>query len=352
MNNRNIFSTVTVALVCLLLAACGGGSDSSSDTGKLSLSITDAPIYYAQLVEIDVIGVEVKPESGPALKFNVCEDPNNNLEVIIQKGDCTVDSGVITIDLLQYTGGASFMLLDGVDVPAGRVNWVRLRLTDPAGRIELPGGGLEILTVPSGSQTGLKLNRGFDVLAGVEIRVFIDFDVRKSIVEDHGKYKLKPTLRLVDKFGAIAGTVDSSLRPVSCLGPSVYVFEGTAATPDDIDRGKDDPVSSAMVNNVGSYRADFLAPGDYRVAFICAEGGPAGEPEDDPDRDDLLIIFTPPADKPATVVDEQTVQIDFLVLSRQLDAFALAQVDATHLAGGGHRQFIDELDLARVFVRG
>ena len=35
----------TVAAACLLLAACGGGS--SNETGKLSLSITDAPIYDA-----------------------------------------------------------------------------------------------------------------------------------------------------------------------------------------------------------------------------------------------------------------------------------------------------------------
>jgi hypothetical protein len=327
MNNRNIFSTATVALACLLLATCGGGSDSSSDTGKLSLSITDAPIYEAQKVEVDFSGVLVKPEGGPAQKFSICVDPNDpgNLP-IVQSGECSesasgVVTGVVTIDLLQQTGGASFLLLDKVVLVAGRVNWVRLQLTDPAGRITLSDGEHD-LTVPSGNQTGLKLNRGFEVPAGGEVKIYIDFDVRKSIVFANDEYKLKPTLRLVEDFGAITGNVDPLLRPATCLGPSIYVFAGATTTPDDIERDQSDPVSSAMVNiDTGSYRADFLEPGDYTLAFVCADGGPLVEPEDDPDRDDLLI-FTPPAGKPATVVDDQTVQIDFLALSRRLDAFA------------------------------
>ena len=317
MHIRNIHRSGTITAACLLLAACGGGGSKSDDNGELSLSITDAPIYDAQLVEIDVIGVEVKPESGAALEFKVCEDPGDSNEVIIQEGDCTVGPGEITINLLQYTNGASFKLLNGVILPAGRVNWVRLMLKDPAGRFQLPAGGTEplTLTVPSGNQTGLKLNRGFDIVADEETRVTIDFDVRKSIVEaPPGEFKLKPVLRLVEEYGAIAGTVDASLLVPECLGPSVYVFEGTT-TPDDIDRDKGDPVSSAMVSATPSldgtnYRVDFLEPGEYTAAFICAEGGPAAEPEDNPDLDDE-VSFTPPAGKPATVIDEQTTPVDF-----------------------------------------
>ena len=317
MHIRNICHLGTITAVCLLLASCGGSGSDSDDNGQLSLSITDAPIYLAQLVEIDVIGVEVKPESGAALVFKVCEDPDDSNEVIIQEGDCTVGPGERTIDLLQYTNGASFKLLNGVILPAGRVNWVRLMLKDPAGRFQLPAGGTEplALTVPSGNQTGLKLNRGFDIVADEETRVTIDFDVRKSIVEaPPGEFKLKPVLRLVEEYGAIAGTVDAALLLVpECLGPSIYVFEGTT-TPDDIDRDKGDPVSSAMVSATPNpdgtnYRVDFLEPGEYTAAFICAEGGPAAEPEDNPDLDDE-VSFTPPAGKPATVIDEQTFTLD------------------------------------------
>ena len=320
----------TVAAACLLLAACGGSS--SNETGKLSLSITDAPIYDAQSVTVNFTGVEVKPASGPALRFNFCEapltDPHPN-SPIVQQGECT-DSypSMQTIDLLKQTAGASFLLLDRVDLPAGRVNWVRLVLTDPAGSIVLSTGKHPLtLTVPSGNQTGLKLNRGFDVPAGGEAHVYIDFDVRKSIVEMHSgmatSYKLKPTLRMVeDYFGAIAGNVDSGLLPATCLGPSIYVFAGDGATPDDIDRDLGDPISSAAVvldngSGVYSYRADFLLPGDYTAAFVCADGvSPDGgttftESADEPDRDDTLSFTLAVPTSTATVVDDQTVEIDF-----------------------------------------
>ena len=197
---------------------------------------------------------------------------------------------------------------------------MRLILADKPGTIVLSNGAHD-LTVPSGDQTGLKLNRGFEIPKAGEAKIYIDFDVRKSIVVANSEYKLKPTLRLVEDFGAIAGTVDASLLLVSeCLGPSIYVFEGTT-TPDDIDRDKGDPISSAAIvfdngSGIYSYRADFLPPGDYTAAFVCADGVSSDngitftEPADEPDRDDA-VSFTPPAGESATVIDDQTTTLNF-----------------------------------------
>lgn len=317
-----------IASACLAVVACSGNGDSGDGTGKLSVSITDAPIHDAQSVTVNFLGAEVKPADGLALMFNFCEDPvdADNNPPIVQDTECAdSDPYVEKIDLLQQTGGASALLLDGVDIPAGKVNWVRLVLADPAGEIVLSTGTFP-LTVPSGSQTGLKLNRGFEVPEDGEAKVFIDFDVRKSIVEVHSSvppsYKLKPTLRMVEDFGAIAGEVPAALNDTTvCKGGSIYVFAGAGATPDDIDRDQGDPVSTTLVNDdTGSstgysYHADFLEPGDYTVAFVCAGGASTDGgltfdvPADDPDEEDQLS-FTVASDT-AIVVDDQTVQINF-----------------------------------------
>ena len=87
----------------------------------------------------------------------------------------------------------------------------------------------------------------------------------------------------------------------------MYVFSGGDATPDDIDRDKGDPISTALVDedlasSTGfSYRADFLPPGDYTVAFVCADA-------DDPDEDDALDFTLVPGAVP--VVDNQTTEVD------------------------------------------
>ena len=339
-NSKNRSSGVILA-ICLLLTACGGGGGSdvgggngsgsgsgggfgSSNTGTLSLSISDAPIHEAQAVEIDFSGVEVKTENGPAIEFRFCEDLDdavNNPPIVVQ-GACSGSApAIVTIDLLQQTGGASYRLLDGVELPAGRVNWMRLMLTDPAGRIYLSDGEHD-LRVPSGNQTGLKLNRGFDVPAGVEVAVNIDFDVRKSIVGANGNYKLKPTLRMVTDYGAIAGEINTSLVPATCLGPSVYVFTGAATSPDDIDGDNGDPITSAMVkadtdSSTGyAYRVDFLAPGLYTAAFICADGelnadGTYRSAADDPEKDDEVRFQLPTFAATATVSKARVVNISF-----------------------------------------
>lgn len=331
---RKTCEYASIFAICLSLAACGGGGGSSSDDqGKLSLSITDAPIYDAQKVEVDFSGVEVKTADGPATTYVFCKAPGDPVEdpPIVKEGNCSTDPTIdpatdpvlVTIDLLEQTGGASYKLLDGIDLPAGRVNWVRLVLADPAGRLFLSTGMHELtLTVPSGNQTGLKLNRGFDVPEGGEISVYIDFDVRKSIVMAGANYRLKPTLRLVYVYGAIAGDVNAALVTADCLGPSIYVFDGIGTTPDDIDRDDGDPVTSAKVaqdtgTGIYSYRADFLAPGDYTVAFVCADGVltagglPLSEPADDPDSDDAVNFTLAAPTSSATVVDGETQVIDF-----------------------------------------
>ncbi len=333
MKKRNLCELGAIMAICLVLAACGGSnnSDSSSGTGSLSLSIIDAPIHDAQAVTVNFIGAVVKPEEGPALEFKFCKDPVNPNDdpPIVQEGECTSVPHVERIDLLKQTAGASALLLDGVEVPAGKVNWVRLVLDDEAGEIVL-STGTHPLTVPSGNQNGLKLNRGFMVPEDGEAKVYIDFDVRKSIVEVHSSvppsYKLKPTLRLVqDNYGAIVGEVDVDLMDSTCLGGSIYIFSGEGAPPDDIDRDEGDPVTSTPVKLDGlsdtgfSYHVDFLIPGDYTLAFVCAGGvlkdenipDEFVEPADNPDQDDDLS-FTVAAET-ATVVDDGEVRIDIML---------------------------------------
>ena len=66
---RNLWKLSAIASACLMLAACGGGGDSADGTGKLSVSITDAPIHDAQSVTVNFLGAEVKPADGPPMLF-------------------------------------------------------------------------------------------------------------------------------------------------------------------------------------------------------------------------------------------------------------------------------------------
>jgi len=287
--------TVSVLAFAGLLAGCGSsGSSGASGSGTLTLRITDAPVDNAEHVYIQFSGLEIQSAGGTRTTLYYCQDPADDTKTIVSTTPCTTPAAPKQIDLLALTGGEADVLLNGYQLPAGHYNWVRL-MVDTADILDsyivVLGGAEYELTIPSGSETGLKLNRGFNVPAGGGADFTIDFDLRKSVhVAGPDNYLLRPTLRLVDNVlvGAIAGTVQASLVPAGCT-PAVYVFSGAGVTPDDIDGIAPDPVTTAIVkldNGSGEYRykAAFLEAGDYTVSYTCQAAA------DDPAVNDALTF--------------------------------------------------------------
>ena len=274
----NISFRTAVAVGCLAaLAACGGSSDGGegSSTGSLTLRIGDAPVDGAREVVVVFTGVVLH---GPGGTHNI-EFPEPR-----------------EIDLLAYQNGATVDLLDGVEVEAGEYDWMRLEVIAEQNRndgsyILFESGQQYPLYVPSGSQTGLKLNRPFTIAAGAITRLVADFDLRKSIIQPPGQspnYVLKPVLRLMDELevGSIAGEVDLAVLATAQLEPGsgledcaggLYLFAGADAAPDDTDGDASDGVDPVVfqplefdgINPVVPYRVAFVETGEYTVAATC-----------------------------------------------------------------------------------
>ena len=270
-------------IAACLLAGCGGGGGSGTETpmGRISLGITDAPVDGATAVVVKFIAVELKPEDGSAFTINL--------------------TPAQSVDLLVLAGGGSRALLEDYSVPAGRYQSIRLLIdaqqNQPSSYIDFASGARYPLYVPSGSESGLKLIRGFTVAAGSTSNFTIDFDLRKSVIAPPGQapnYLLKPVLRMVDNLqvGAIAGTVDSALITTGC-SPQVYIFTGAGVVPDDLDPATSpdvDPLVSAPVTldtATGQYRfrAGFIEVGEYTASFTCDGASDTAEGEE-------VLVFT------------------------------------------------------------
>ena len=64
-------------------------------------------------------------------------------------------------------------------------------------QLVLDGGATQDLDVPSGAQSGLKINVGQDVQKNATLELKLDFDANASLVQEgNGSWKLKPVLRL------------------------------------------------------------------------------------------------------------------------------------------------------------
>ncbi|HUX89724.1 MAG TPA: DUF4382 domain-containing protein [Gallionellaceae bacterium] len=286
--------TASLMACAVLLAGCGSGNSVNTGTGSLTLRITDAAVDSARQVYIQFHGLEIQHANGMLTTLYYCQDAADASKTVVSSAACSTAAAPKKINLLALGGGQTDVLLNGYVLPAGHYNWIRL-MVDTAGMhdsyIVVADGADYELTIPSGDESGLKLNRSIDIPVGGSADFTIDFDLRKSVhATGSGQYLLRPTLRLADNSlaGTVAGTVNPLQVPAGCT-PAVYVFTGAGITPDDIDGITPDPVTTASVqidSVSGEYRynAAFLEAGDYTIAHTCQAA------VDDPAVDDALVF--------------------------------------------------------------
>lgn len=289
-------------IILSVLTACGSSDkpDTSLKMGKLSIALKDAPIDSAEAVVVEFTGVEIQGQG--------------------ERVDIDFDSAK-SIDLMQLTGTEYEVIVPATDMAAGQYQWIRLKVNAAQGvmdsYIDIQGDmGLErhSLYVPSGTETGLKLNRPFIVAAGAQVDFTIDFDLRKSVHKPESAnqdYKLRPTLRIVNNIeaGHIEGTVAESLiNAEACTESSaVYLFAGSDAIADDVDGSASDPITTALVElnpdtSLYQYQIGYVVTGDYSLAFTCQASS------DDPEVDDPIEFA---AQQNVSVQSKQTTTANF-----------------------------------------
>ena len=97
-------------------------------------------------------------------------------------------------DLLKLQNGIDTSLVDVTSLAAGKITQMRLLLG--VQNTVMVDSTIYNLTVPSGSQTGIKLTGNLMVDPNQLLVVKLDFDAYKSIVAiDSITYKLKPTIK-------------------------------------------------------------------------------------------------------------------------------------------------------------
>ncbi len=267
-----------VAGLALAVLAAGCGATEGGGTGTFGLRVGDAPIDGAARVVVTF----------------------DRVELVGAPGRVTVWEGFETIDLLALRNCVLFDLVPPTSVPAGVYEQVRLRIVARADSrfvptavlpypnfIDLGGGTVQPLRVPSGEQSGAKILGPFVVPDGGSLGVLADFDLRKSIhlvsAGASGQYLLRPVLRAVEdaRAAAVRGTVTKAggAAFTAAEAPVVYAWQGTGPLIDPTTRFVDPAkvVASAIPkpagdDGEGQYCLGPLEPGTYRVTAVAGIG--------------------------------------------------------------------------------
>lgn len=231
----------------LALVGCETGpQQNSSAYGFVTVRLTDAPPGSVPIQNATVWISRVEFVSGDS------ESPSRFV----------VSDTPAVYDLLNLQGGVS-ALLGSDSIPVGSYEQLRLivdsaEVTVGPGVTFSDGSTTKWLKVPSGMQTGIKVNFGGPILVNPGQQVLVvDFDVSRSFVftgrasSPNGAI-FKPVLHgtATDVAGSIAGTSS----PASAHGELFAIL------------GSDTVGTTAADTITGTYKFWFLAPGTYTVA--------------------------------------------------------------------------------------
>lgn len=244
----------------------GGSTDENpveglgTGKGTLKIYLTDAPGDYLE-VNVMISKIEghiaVEDEEGYWEKL---KEWSGGLQVdLIKLEDVSILLASLELEANKYTQLRLFLMGGENDA------WVVLKdlgLTEP-------------LEIPSVYQTGIKLNRPFEIVAGSITKLTIDFDAEKSVIKTgNGKYKMKPVISMtseinlegnVDK-GSVSGTVSYDGGDSGLLG--IVGIDGASVT---LSGGEYIFVYDATTSGGGSFSFDDVPIGNC-VLNVYADG--------------------------------------------------------------------------------
>lgn len=207
MNKRiktNFTQILTGILMLGMIAFTGCDStDSAPEMGTMEVRMNDAPAEFDE-VNIFVERVEVNSSQNEDNGWLLLSEPQQSY------------------NLLELVNGAH-EVLGSTELEVGTYQQIRLIIAQEGTNV-IVNGEQKSLTVPSGGQTGVKLNVNAEISEGITYVLLLDFDADRSVVntQQGESYLLKPVIRATNEAqtGNIGGSVsvDATLRAILNAG--------------------------------------------------------------------------------------------------------------------------------------
>lgn len=224
-----------------MFAFTGCSTDNTPAMGSFEVKLHDAPADYDE-VNIFVERVEVNNTTGDS-GWQTISEPNQSY------------------NLLELTNGV-FEVIADTELEVGTYPQIRLVVSRNANSVVIDGQSYSLL-VPSGAETGVKLNVNAEIREGIVYTLLLDFDALRSVVKTGQAptpgYILKPVIRATNQ--ALTGNIGGVVEPFEAR-TVVYAMSGS------------DTLSTTFANEEnGQFLLFGLEAGSYNLVIEAREAG-------------------------------------------------------------------------------
>lgn len=243
-------------LFVAFLFSCNDSESNSinKDAPTISVRLVDAPGDY-EAVNVEVVDVMIKIDDD--------SDGDN--------GWMSLEATNETVNLLDFTGGFSKVLVNRFPIPTGTLSQMRLVLGDGNTIVIKNDSDVDEtfdLKTPSAQQSGLKIKIDAVIEEGFTYDYILDFDVEKSIVHagNSGNIILKPVLYASAEVNS--GVIEGLVVPAEALPAVASVLVDDNGTPEN---SEDDFIISANTDENGAFALWGIPAGTYKVMVTPAD---------------------------------------------------------------------------------
>jgi hypothetical protein len=250
------------AIMLFAIVSCEKGDARNSQVSALKVYLTDHPAEYDKVL-VNITAVEAKIDTGKAS----CKDDRHGDRP--EKPDHDADDHRTRSDefgfwtALSFTPGSYDLLTlrNGIDtlLATGTVNGTLRKIRLTVSSVSVVKNGVTYpVTLATGTANFIYVRiHGNDIDAsGDSSRVWVDFDVSRSIVEVNGQFILRPVLKPFNdrNFGGLEGNV----KPAAAAAiVTAYGISDTA---------------TAIPDSAGRYCIRGLDAGMYKLVFDAGNG--------------------------------------------------------------------------------
>lgn len=202
----------------------------------MTVEMTDAPIDSAEAVNVFIERVEVN-RVGDSEGWTTLNEPQQEY------------------DLLELTNGET-AVIGSDELEAGTYPQIRLILSREGHSVVVDGESHDMF-IPSGAETGIKLEINAEIEEDIEYVLLLDFDASRSVVDagqnTQNPYILKPVIQAKEK--AITGNIEGTVDPAEAI-PVAYAIADS-----------DTLASTIADTSSGYFKLIGLEEGTYDVAI-------------------------------------------------------------------------------------